>query len=63
MITKGKPQSGTNGPQSTERPGLMTKDPTEQLKTHLNEVKHQGELKYQHSEPLVPGRPLHPTIY
>jgi hypothetical protein len=31
--------------------------------TRLAEVKHQGELKHQHSEPLAGGRPLHPTIY
>jgi hypothetical protein len=33
------------------------------LETHMAEVKHQGELKYQHSEPLAYGRLLHTTIY
>jgi NADH:ubiquinone oxidoreductase subunit len=32
------------------------------LETCLIEVKHQGELKHQHYEPLAPGRPLHPMI-
>jgi hypothetical protein len=31
--------------------------------THLAEVKHQGELKLLHPEPLVHGRLLHATIH
>jgi hypothetical protein len=42
---------------------LHDPDFDKKLETCLNEVKHQGELKHQHSESLVPGRPLHPTIY
>jgi hypothetical protein len=37
---------------------LWTKDFAEMLETHLAEVKHQGELKHQHSEPLAGGEPL-----
>jgi hypothetical protein len=33
------------------------------LETHLAEIKHNRELKHQHSEPLAPGRLLHTTIY
>jgi hypothetical protein len=33
------------------------------LETHLAEVKHQGELKLQHPEPLAHGRLLHVTIH
>jgi hypothetical protein len=29
----------------------------------LDKVKHQGELKHQHTETLAPGRRLHATIY
>jgi hypothetical protein len=38
-------------------------DFAERLETHLAEVKHQGELKHQHPEPLARGRLLHTTIY
>jgi hypothetical protein len=32
------------------------------LETHMAEVKHQGELKLQHPEPLACGSLLHVTI-
>jgi hypothetical protein len=35
----------------------------ETLETHLAEVKHKGELKLWHSEPLARGSPLHATIH
>jgi hypothetical protein len=38
------------------------RDLAETLETHLAEVKHQGELKLQHPEPLDCGRLLHVTI-
>jgi hypothetical protein len=47
---------------ATDRPPDLL-DPAERLGTHLTEVKHQGELKHQHSEPLDRGRPLLTTIY
>jgi hypothetical protein len=40
-----------------------SRDFEEKLETHLTEIKDQGELKHQHSEPLARGRPLHTTIY
>jgi hypothetical protein len=42
---------------------LWSRDVAEKMETHLTEVKHQGELKHQHSETLAHGRPLHATIY
>jgi hypothetical protein len=33
------------------------------LETHLAEVKHKGELKVQHPEPLPHGRLLYAMIY
>jgi hypothetical protein len=33
------------------------------LQTHLAEVKHKGEVKLQHPEPLARGRLLHNTIH
>jgi hypothetical protein len=39
------------------------RDLAETLEKHLAEVKHQGELKPWHPEPLVCGRLLPPTIY
>jgi hypothetical protein len=42
---------------------LWIKDVAEMLETHLKEVKHQGELKRWHPEPLAHGRLLHTTIH
>jgi hypothetical protein len=39
------------------------KDLAETLETLLAEVKHKGELKLQHPEPLAHGRFLHFTIH
>jgi hypothetical protein len=36
--------------------------PSEMLETPMAEVKHQGELKLWHPEPLAHGRLLHITI-
>jgi hypothetical protein len=33
------------------------------LETHFAEVKHKGELKPQHPEPLASGRLLHTMIH
>jgi hypothetical protein len=41
----------------------MNQGLAERLKTHLAELKHQGEWKHQHSEPLACGRLLYATIY
>jgi hypothetical protein len=40
-----------------------SRDLAEMLETHLAEVKHKGELKVSHSEPLDHGGLLHTTIY
>jgi hypothetical protein len=40
-----------------------SRDFDKKLETYLTEVKHQGELKHQHSEWIAHGRPLHVTIY
>jgi hypothetical protein len=40
-----------------------SRDFAERLETHLTEVNHKGELRYQHSEPLAHARLLHTTIY
>jgi hypothetical protein len=42
---------------------LGIKDFAEMLETHLAEVKHQGELKLQHPEPLAHRMLLHVTIH
>jgi hypothetical protein len=39
------------------------RDLAEMLEPYLVEVKHQGELKLWHSEPLARGRLLHATIH
>jgi hypothetical protein len=39
------------------------KDPAEMLETHLDEVKHKGELKVWHSKHLDHGGLLHAMIY
>jgi hypothetical protein len=59
-IRRFKTATGTQ-PQTFWPP--WSRDFDEKLETCLNEVKHQGELKHHHSEPLAPGRLLHPTIY
>jgi hypothetical protein len=41
----------------------LTRDFAERLGTSLDEVKHQEELKHQHSEPLAGGRLLHAMLY
>jgi hypothetical protein len=33
------------------------------LETHMAEVRHKGELKLHHSEPLDHAKLLHATIY
>jgi hypothetical protein len=51
-------------PEHSHRPSdLLSRDFDKKLKTCLIGVKHQGELKHQHSEPLARRRPLHATIY
>jgi hypothetical protein len=55
-----KMATGTQ-PQTSQPP--LSGDFAERLETHLTEVKHQGELKHQHSEPLAHGRLLQATIY
>jgi hypothetical protein len=39
------------------------RDLAEMLETHLADIKNQGELKFQHPEPLDCGRLLHATIH
>jgi hypothetical protein len=42
---------------------LWIRDLAEIMETHLAEVKHKGELKLWHPEPLACGRLLHATIH
>jgi hypothetical protein len=51
------------GTQTQTAWALWIRDLAEMLETHVTEVKHQGDPKPQHPEPLVHGRLLHATIY
>jgi hypothetical protein len=55
-----KVASGTQT-QTALAPGI--RDLAEMQETHLAEVKHQGELKLPHPEPVACGKLLHITIH
>jgi hypothetical protein len=49
---------------ATDRPpDLCDPETAEWLETCSTEVKHRGELKHQHTEPLACGRLLQATVY
>jgi hypothetical protein len=51
------------GTQTQTAWALEIRDLAEMLETHLAEVKHKGEMKCWHPEPLAHGRLLHRTIH